>query len=140
MGQALHALGIDSMSVEDRIDLVKDIWDSVTIEAGLLPPIAAEKAELDRRLAEDEVHPYDFSYRQARVSISSIAATIASPSSTNVATFSPRFSSATETISSGCSTTLMPFTVNTGLSGVSRKVAVRARVLRRTSGTTTRRE
>ena len=25
MGQALHALGIDSMSIEDRIDLVKDI-------------------------------------------------------------------------------------------------------------------
>lgn len=37
MGQALHALGIDSMSVEDRIALVKDIWDSVAIEAGLLP-------------------------------------------------------------------------------------------------------
>lgn len=59
MGQALHALGIDSMSVEDRIDLVKDIWDSVAIEAGLLPPSASEKAELDRRLAEDDAHPDD---------------------------------------------------------------------------------
>lgn len=59
MGQALHALGIDSMSVEDRIDLVKDIWDSVAIEAGLLPPSTAEKAELDRRLAEDDAHPDD---------------------------------------------------------------------------------
>ena len=38
MGQALHTLGIDSMSVEDRIALVQDIWDSVAIEAGLLPP------------------------------------------------------------------------------------------------------
>ena len=54
MGQALHALGIDSMSVADRIELVQDIWDSVAIEAGLLPPSAAEKAELDRRLAEDD--------------------------------------------------------------------------------------
>lgn len=59
MGQALHALGIDSMSVEDRIDLVKDIWDSVAIEAGLLPPSTAEKAELDRRLAEDDANPDD---------------------------------------------------------------------------------
>lgn len=59
MGQALHALGIDSMSVEDRIALVKDIWDSVAIEAGLLPPSTAEKTELDRRLAEDDATPND---------------------------------------------------------------------------------
>lgn len=59
MGQALHALGIDSMSVEERIDLVKDIWDSVAIEAGLLPPSTAEKTELDRRLAEDDATPND---------------------------------------------------------------------------------
>ena len=59
MGQALHALGIDSMSVEERIALVKDIWDSVAIEAGLLLPSAAEKIELDRRLAEDDAMPDD---------------------------------------------------------------------------------
>jgi putative addiction module component (TIGR02574 family) len=47
------------MSVEDRITLVKDIWDSVAIEAGLLPPSRAEIAELDRRLAEDESTPDD---------------------------------------------------------------------------------
>ncbi len=41
MGQALHALGIDSLSVEVR----------------LLPPSAAEKTELDRRLAEDDATP-----------------------------------------------------------------------------------
>ncbi|MFZ3017304.1 MAG: addiction module protein [Gallionella sp.] len=59
MGQALHALGIDSMSVEDRIALVQDIWDSVAIEAGLLPPSTSEQAELDRRLAEDNASPND---------------------------------------------------------------------------------
>ncbi|HCI12540.1 MAG: hypothetical protein A2063_01105 [Gallionellales bacterium GWA2_60_142] len=59
MGQALHVLGIDSMSVEDRIALVKDIWDSVAIEAGLLPPSSSEQAELDRRLAEDDSTPND---------------------------------------------------------------------------------
>lgn len=59
MGHALHALGIDSMSIEDRIELVQDIWDSVAIETGLLPPSPAEKAELDRRLAEDDAAPGD---------------------------------------------------------------------------------
>lgn len=59
MGQALHALGIDSMSVEDRIALVKDIWDSVAVEAGLLPPGTAEQAELDHRLADDDATPDD---------------------------------------------------------------------------------
>ncbi|MDD2701568.1 MAG: addiction module protein [Sideroxydans sp.] len=59
MGQALHALGIDSMSVEDRIALVKDIWDSVAIDAGLQLPSPAEQAELDRRLAEDDANPED---------------------------------------------------------------------------------
>lgn len=57
MGQALHALGIDSMSIEDRIALVQDIWDSVATEAGLLPLSAPEKAELDRRLDEDDATP-----------------------------------------------------------------------------------
>ncbi|MFA6922042.1 MAG: addiction module protein [Gallionella sp.] len=59
MGQALHALGIDNMSVEERIDLVKDIWDSVSIEAGLQPPGTTEKVELDQRLAEDNAMPND---------------------------------------------------------------------------------
>ena len=59
MGQALHTLGIDSMSVEDRIELVQDIWDSIAIEAGLLLPSASEKTELDRRLAEDDATPGD---------------------------------------------------------------------------------
>lgn len=59
MGQALHALGIDQMSIEDRIALVQDIWDSVAIDAGLLPPGMEEKMELDRRIAEDDARPDD---------------------------------------------------------------------------------
>lgn len=59
MGQALHTLGIDCMSVEDRIELAQEIWDSVAIEAGMLLPSPSEKAELDRRLAEDDASPDD---------------------------------------------------------------------------------
>lgn len=57
MGQALHTLGIDSMSIEDRIALVQEIWDSVAIEAGLQPLGPAEQAELDHRLDEDDATP-----------------------------------------------------------------------------------
>ena len=59
MGQALHKLGIDSMSIEDRIALVQDIWDSVAVEAGLLLPGTAEMDELNRRLDEDDADPAD---------------------------------------------------------------------------------
>lgn len=59
MGQALHSLGIDSMSVEDRIVLVQDIWDSIAIEAELMHPNTSEKNELERRMNEDDANPTD---------------------------------------------------------------------------------
>ena len=59
MGQALHDLGIDGMSVDERITLVQEIWDSVAADAGLQPPSAAERAELERRIAEDDAAPGD---------------------------------------------------------------------------------
>ena len=59
MGHALHDLGIDSMSIAERITLVQEIWDSVAADAGLQPPTAAERAELDRRIAEDDATPGD---------------------------------------------------------------------------------
>jgi putative addiction module component (TIGR02574 family) len=59
MGQTLQAFGIDDLSFEDRIALVQDIWDSVAIEAGLLPPSVSEREELDRRIAEDDATPDD---------------------------------------------------------------------------------
>ena len=59
MGHALHDLGIDNMSVDERITLVQEIWDSVAADAGLQPPSVAERAELDRRIAEDDAAPGD---------------------------------------------------------------------------------
>ncbi len=59
MGQALQALGIDNMSVDDRIALVQDIWDSVAVDAGLLSPNTLERIELDKRLAEDDASDAD---------------------------------------------------------------------------------
>ena len=59
MGQVLHKLGIDSLSIEDRIALVQDIWDSVAAETALSLPSTAEMDELNRRLIEDDANPAD---------------------------------------------------------------------------------
>jgi putative addiction module component (TIGR02574 family) len=52
-----------SLSIEERLKLVGDIWDSIADEANmsadLLPLTAAQIAELDRRMAEAEAHPED---------------------------------------------------------------------------------
>ena len=50
-----------SLSVDERLALVGDIWDSIADEANanaeLLPLTQAQKAELDRRVAEYEADP-----------------------------------------------------------------------------------
>ena len=56
MGQALQALGIDHMSVDDRISLVQEIWDSIAVEAGLLPLSDAEINVMEQRLVEDDAN------------------------------------------------------------------------------------
>ena len=50
-----------SLSVDERLQLVGDIWDSIADEANanpeLLPLSEAERAELDRRVAEFDANP-----------------------------------------------------------------------------------
>lgn len=50
-----------SLSVDERLQLVGDIWDSIADEAHarpeLLPLSDSQKAELDRRIAEYEADP-----------------------------------------------------------------------------------
>jgi len=52
MAPTLQALGIDRMSVEDRIALATAIWESIAAEPH--PPLLTEvqRLELDRRLAD----------------------------------------------------------------------------------------
>jgi putative addiction module component (TIGR02574 family) len=49
------------LSVDERLRLIGDIWDSIAEEAnadpGVLPLTDAQRAELDRRLAEHERDP-----------------------------------------------------------------------------------
>ena len=50
---------VDSWPVDDRIRLVLEVWDRL-VDRGDGPELTEElKAELDRRLAEDEADPDD---------------------------------------------------------------------------------
>jgi putative addiction module component (TIGR02574 family) len=54
---SLHDLGISRLSIEDRIQVAKAIWDSVIndLEAALIPDW--QRAELERRLADSVANP-----------------------------------------------------------------------------------
>jgi putative addiction module component (TIGR02574 family) len=49
------SLGVDRMSVDDRLRLIEEIWD--TIDAEELPFPDSHREELDRRLAAADAHP-----------------------------------------------------------------------------------
>lgn len=57
MPPTLQALGIDRLSVADRMSLVHDIWDSIASEAEHSPLSEAERREIDRRLAAHRANP-----------------------------------------------------------------------------------
>ena len=59
MSASLKSLGIDRLSVEERITLVEEIWDSIALDSAALPLTDAQRAELDRRLTEHEANPDD---------------------------------------------------------------------------------
>jgi len=45
------------LSVSERIQLVEEIWDSIAAHPERLPVTGAQKAELDRRLADYRANP-----------------------------------------------------------------------------------
>ncbi|MBI1913566.1 MAG: addiction module protein [Planctomycetes bacterium] len=57
MSSLMSALGIDRLSVEDRIALVQEIWDSIAATPEHVPLTEAEKQLLDRRLADLDANP-----------------------------------------------------------------------------------
>ena len=57
MSSLLKDLGIDRLSLDDRIRLVEEIWDDIaaTVESGSVPE--SHKELLDRRIATHEADP-----------------------------------------------------------------------------------
>lgn len=59
MPPTLQNLGIDRLSVDDRITLVMAIWDSIAAESHAPLLTEAQRAELARRLADHAASPDD---------------------------------------------------------------------------------
>ena len=59
MAPTLQSLGIDRLSVDERIELVKQIWDSITAESEGAPLSEAQRQELERRADDDDANPDD---------------------------------------------------------------------------------
>jgi putative addiction module component (TIGR02574 family) len=57
MAPTLRELGIDKLSIEDRLILVQEIWDSIAAEAEHIPLTEAQRCELERRLAAHAADP-----------------------------------------------------------------------------------
>ena len=56
MGVSMKSLGIERLSVAERLVLVEELWDSITAST---PVTDAQRAELDRRLADHDANPDD---------------------------------------------------------------------------------
>jgi putative addiction module component (TIGR02574 family) len=57
MHETAKSLGIDRLSLAERILLVEEIWDSIAAEAEALEVPQSHKDELDRRLAAFHADP-----------------------------------------------------------------------------------
>jgi putative addiction module component (TIGR02574 family) len=57
MTHTVKSLGIDKLTVAQRILLVEEIWDSIEEEGAELPLTSAQKQDLERRLAAYEANP-----------------------------------------------------------------------------------
>jgi len=57
MPATMKSLGIDQLSVKERILLVEEIWDSIAETPDQVPLTETQKTELDARLAEYQADP-----------------------------------------------------------------------------------
>lgn len=59
MATRMQELGIDRLGVDERLDLMHEIWESLAAEPGRTHLTHARRRELVRRLAEHEANPGD---------------------------------------------------------------------------------
>ena len=57
MSPTLQALGIDRLSVPERLALVQEIWDSIAADVETAPLTEGQRQEIDRRLAAHKANP-----------------------------------------------------------------------------------
>ena len=56
MSATIKSLGIDQLSVAERLLLVEEIWDSIADEAERVPITDAQQTDLERRVAVYEAN------------------------------------------------------------------------------------
>ncbi len=59
MAVSLKSLGIERLGIEERLNLVEELWDSIAADSSAVPLTVAQRAELDRRISEHEANPGD---------------------------------------------------------------------------------
>jgi putative addiction module component (TIGR02574 family) len=59
MNASVKSLGIDQLPIEERLALVEEIWDTISADSSAVPLTDAQRAELEKRIAEDDAHPHD---------------------------------------------------------------------------------
>ena len=59
MNASVKSLGIDQLPIEERLNLVEEIWDSIAAESGAVQLTEAQRIELEKRIAEDDANPHD---------------------------------------------------------------------------------
>lgn len=59
MNISAKSLGIDRLSVEDRLALVEEIWAGICADDVNFPLSDAQRTELNRRVADDDAFPDD---------------------------------------------------------------------------------
>ena len=59
MAVTAKSLGIDRLDIDERLALVEEIWASICADGANFPLTDAQRAELDRRVADDDAFPDD---------------------------------------------------------------------------------
>jgi putative addiction module component (TIGR02574 family) len=59
MAVSLKDLGIERLGIDEKLALVEQIWASICAETHTFPLTDAQRAELDRRIADDDTFPDD---------------------------------------------------------------------------------
>ena len=59
MAVSLKSLGIEHLGIEERLALVEELWDSIAADSNVVPLTPAQRAELDRGIAEHKANSND---------------------------------------------------------------------------------
>jgi putative addiction module component (TIGR02574 family) len=57
MNATIKSLGIDRLGLDERLQLVEEIWDLIGVKDEEIPLTSEQRAELERRIADDDARP-----------------------------------------------------------------------------------